>query len=160
MADVLPFPFATLQEFKDRWPDAPVGIDAHATVLLEDASQFILDLVPAAGSASEATRRRVVCAVVRRSMEAGASEGAGLETFQQSAGPFSYSAKPANPHGDFYLTKAEKQALSGAQKAFSVPIGGATGPYHAEWCSLNFGANYCSCGADIAGYPIYGDGVA
>lgn len=27
---------------------------------------------------------------------------------------------------------------------------------HAEWCSLNFGANYCDCGANLAGYPIFG----
>ena len=26
---------------------------------------------------------------------------------------------------------------------------------HLDWCSINFGALYCSCGADIAGYPIY-----
>lgn len=30
---------------------------------------------------------------------------------------------------------------------------------HLPWCSLNFGATYCSCGADIAGWPIYEDGV-
>lgn len=26
---------------------------------------------------------------------------------------------------------------------------------HLAWCSLYFGASWCSCGADIAGYPIY-----
>src|SRR5690606_26287011 len=26
---------------------------------------------------------------------------------------------------------------------------------HLPWCSLAFGATYCSCGADIAGFPIY-----
>ena len=29
---------------------------------------------------------------------------------------------------------------------------------HLPWCSLAFGALYCSCGADIAGYPIYEGG--
>jgi hypothetical protein len=29
--------------------------------------------------------------------------------------------------------------------------------WHALWCSLNLGGDYCSCGADIAGYPIYED---
>lgn len=33
----------------------------------------------------------------------------------------------------------------------TAPVG--TG--HAPWCATMFGANYCSCGADIAGYPIY-----
>lgn len=27
---------------------------------------------------------------------------------------------------------------------------------HAEWCAVNFDANYCDCGANIAGYPIFG----
>lgn len=26
---------------------------------------------------------------------------------------------------------------------------------HLPWCSSYFGADYCSCGVDIAGYPIY-----
>lgn len=40
--------------------------------------------------------------------------------------------------------------------AFSVDMFSAVGSVHAAWCSLNFGATYCSCGADIAGYPILG----
>lgn len=31
----------------------------------------------------------------------------------------------------------------------------ASATVHMPWCALNFGALYCSCGADIAGYPIY-----
>ena len=151
-----PFPFATLQEFKDRWPDFPAGADTHATVLLEDASQFILDTVPAAENAVAATRRRIVCAVVRRSMTAAAGDMAGLESYQSSTGPFSMSAKPVNPHGDFYLTKQEKQALGhGKQQAFGVSIGGLGPVVHLPWCDLNFGGATCSCGADIAGEPIY-----
>lgn len=30
-----------------------------------------------------------------------------------------------------------------------------TGTAHLAWCSLYFGANYCSCGVDIAGFPIF-----
>lgn len=29
---------------------------------------------------------------------------------------------------------------------------------HLPWCALSLGANYCSCGADIAGYPIFEGG--
>ncbi|HET8537609.1 MAG TPA: hypothetical protein VFL73_10570 [Solirubrobacteraceae bacterium] len=32
----------------------------------------------------------------------------------------------------------------------------SVGSTHAPWCSLAFGANYCDCGADIAGFPLYG----
>lgn len=155
MTEVFPYPFATLEELKARWPDFPVGADAHATVLLEDASQFILDTVPSAALASESTRRRIVCAVVRRAIPSQSGYD-GMESVQESAGPFSQTFKPVNPAGDFYLTKAEKQALgAGAQKAFGIQIAGGCGPIHLPWCNLNFGATYCSCGTDIAGEPIY-----
>ncbi|MCC3277530.1 hypothetical protein LJ753_16825 [Arthrobacter sp. zg-Y20] len=153
MADVTPFPFANVDDLKARWPDFPTGAEAHAMVLLEDASQFILDTVPTAANATEATRRRVVCAVVRRAMPV---QDAGMESIQQTAGPFSQLVKPVNPNGDFYLTKQEQTALgAGAVRAFGVPVGGAPCSSHVPWCNLNFGARYCSCGADIAGEPIY-----
>lgn len=156
MVEVLPFPFATLDELKQRWPDFPAGADAHANILLDDASQFILDTVPAAGGATESTRRRIVCAVVKRSMEAGAADTAGLDTFQSGTGPFQFGGKVANPSGDFYLTKQERKALGdGKQQAFGVQIAGPLASVHLPWCNLNFGALYCSCGADIAGEPIY-----
>jgi len=151
-----PFPFATLDEFKARWPDFPAGADAHATVLLEDASQFILDTVPAAETAAAATRRRIVCAVVRRSMSAEASDMAGFDTFQAGGGPFQVGGKVSNPSGDFYLTKQEKQALgAGKQQAFGVQIAGTGSSQHLPWCDIYFGGATCSCGADIAGEPIY-----
>ena len=43
-------------------------------------------------------------------------------------------------------------AVAGA--AFSITPGGRAN-LHLPWCSLMFGATYCSCGVDIAGYPIY-----
>jgi hypothetical protein len=39
--------------------------------------------------------------------------------------------------------------------AFAIDTVG-TGFYHADICSLNFGATYCSCGASLSlGYPLY-----
>ncbi len=41
-----------------------------------------------------------------------------------------------------------------AGTAFSIiPSGGTCA--HLPWCSLMMGANWCSCGTDIAGYPIF-----
>jgi hypothetical protein len=83
-------------------------------------------------------------------------EFVGMESSQSSTGPFQDTFRPTNPHGDFYLTKQEKSALGGgAQRAFGVNIGATATVVHAPWCNLNFGATYCSCGADIAGEPIY-----
>ena len=31
----------------------------------------------------------------------------------------------------------------------------SAGTVHLPWCALSFGAVYCSCGVDIAGYPIF-----
>ena len=41
--------------------------------------------------------------------------------------------------------------------AFSVSMVGSSS-MHLPWCSLNFGALYCSCGVDIAGVPIFEGG--
>jgi hypothetical protein len=41
--------------------------------------------------------------------------------------------------------------------AFSIDTLGADS-MHLPWCSLNFGANYCSCGVDIAGTPVFEGG--
>lgn len=151
---VKPYPFATVDELKARWPDIPAGAEDHAKTLLADASDFILDTVPSAAEAPASTRRRVVCAVVRRAMEAGLGGGAAQASI--AAGPFSMNQSPVNPHGDFYLTRNEKLALGrGRQKAFSVPVGGAETVRHRPWCALVFAAEYCSCGADVAGEPIY-----
>ena len=40
--------------------------------------------------------------------------------------------------------------------AFSVSLAPDVLAIHADTCSLYFGALYCSCGADIAGVPIFG----
>ena len=41
--------------------------------------------------------------------------------------------------------------------AFSIDTVGAS-TFHLSWCSASLGALYCSCGADIAGRPIYEGG--
>ena len=148
MADALaPVPFATAQELRARWPDMPPGSDEHAGVLLEDASQFIMDVCPTAANVTAATRRRVVCSVVRRSMESAVPAGGDQHT--QTAGPFSQSFTASNPSGDFYLTKTERKALGeGEQRAFTVAVAGSATVEHRPWCSVMFGA-YCSCGAEL-----------
>ena len=44
--------------------------------------------------------------------------------------------------------------LTDAKGAFALDMAGI-GSIHLPWCSLAFGAVYCSCGVDIAGEPIY-----
>lgn len=47
--------------------------------------------------------------------------------------------------------------LTDPQGAFSIDMVGAAST-HLPWCSLFFGATYCSCGVDIAGTPIFEGG--
>ncbi|MDH5134067.1 MULTISPECIES: Gp19/Gp15/Gp42 family protein [unclassified Microbacterium] len=39
--------------------------------------------------------------------------------------------------------------------AFAIDMVPSLGSAHLPWCSLAFGATYCSCGVDIAGKPIF-----
>jgi hypothetical protein len=49
--------------------------------------------------------------------------------------------------------------LTETNGAFSVDMVGSSA-IHALWCASVFGALYCSCGADLAGSPIFGgDGL-
>lgn len=43
-------------------------------------------------------------------------------------------------------------------RAFSFRPTGSGSSVHLPWCSLLMGALYCSCGADIAGAPLYEQG--
>ena len=122
-------PFADVDDLRARWPDMPPGADAYAATLLLDASQFVVDVVPSAVSASDLTLKRVTCAVVRRSMQT-PDDLLGMESTNFQDGPFSAQRRPVNPHGDFYLTSQEKRVLGlGRQVAFEVDLlgGGVVG---------------------------------
>ena len=103
-----------------------------------------------------AEARLVLVGAVKRWAEAGAGA-----IQSQAAGIFSQTLDTRQRTG-FNLWPSEISALQdicrsinpNAGKAFSIdtaPTGGA----HLPWCSLAFGALWCSCGADIAGEPIY-----
>src|SRR5699024_11871556 len=40
-------------------------------------------------------------------------------------------------------------------QAFSIGVLSASAVDHLPWCSLWFTGKWCSCGTDIAGFPIY-----
>lgn len=45
----------------------------------------------------------------------------------------------------------------GQQEAYSIDTAARAGSSHVPWCNLAFGASWCSCGADLAGFPLYED---
>lgn len=79
-------------------------------------------------------------------------------TGQEATGPFSGSNTITfggdNP-GALTLLPSELDALAAPDSAksgavFSISMLGSPGPgIHRPWCSLAFGARYCSCGSDI-----------
>lgn len=109
---------------------------------------------PTADKLSEA--RLVLIGAVKRWVEAGSGA---LQS--QNAGPFGMTVDTRQRTG-FNLWPSEitdLQAIcAGAptgRLAFSVDTV-STDVTHSETCSINFGALYCDCGADIAGYPLFG----
>lgn len=85
---------------------------------------------------------------------------AGTGAFQsESTGSYSYSIDSRQQRKSmFWPSEIEQlQDLCGSRTsggAFAIDTVGGTS-IHAEVCALRFGALYCSCGADIAGFPLY-----
>jgi hypothetical protein len=82
--------------------------------------------------------------------------GTGITT-TQTAGPYGMTVDTKTTPR-FWPT--EIQELQGmclgteGTGAFTVDMVGC-GVVHADICSMYFGATYCSCGADIAGFPLW-----
>lgn len=100
--------------------------------------------------------RLVLIGAVKRWAETGSGS---LQS--QTAGPFGMQVDTRQRTG-FNLWPSEIEALqeicsTGAtgREAFAIDTAGAVGVTHAESCALNFGALYCDCGADIAGFPLF-----
>lgn len=89
----------------------------------------------------------------------------GIRTIQDSTGGvFSGSTTFAgsNP-GALYLEEWERAQLrppgkAGRGQAFSISVGGNPASAHLPWCTLHMGGTVCSCGAILAGHPIYEGG--
>jgi hypothetical protein len=78
----------------------------------------------------------------------------------QTAGPFGQVIDTRQRTG-FNLWPSEIKVLQEICStgeiagAFSLDVAPPNTGAHAPWCSLAFGATYCSCGYDIAGFPLY-----
>jgi len=130
-------PFATVVDLEEAWRPLSADEQKRATYLLGKASRQLRaeasDLDARTVLAPEdpdyldpALVKDVVCAMVKRVMEAeasGLSAGGPVESWQTSVGPFQDSFRYTNPTGDMYLTKAEKRLLGvGGQAVFTVSM--------------------------------------
>lgn len=110
---------------------------------------------PTAGQLAEA--KLALVGIAKRWSDA----GSGAFT-QQTAGVFSVSSDTRQragynlrPDEIEQLQEICKTGSSTGRMAFSVDTAPSGAGRHLPWCNLMFGATYCSCGVDIAGYPIY-----
>ena len=122
--------FATVEDLEARWRGLSEQERTRAAVLLGDATDLIKASAPRWSHASEATRRRVCCAVVKRALQAeqggadGLPEPRGLVSSEtHTTGPFSDQYAYANPEGDLFLRAPELRQLGGRRSgAFEVDL--------------------------------------
>jgi hypothetical protein len=151
-------PFATIAATK---ANAMIE-DAEAWAILTAPCLSSLTVAPD-GETTEAAEIRTgkvaaVKAILRGAILRWNDAGSGAIT-QESVGPFGHSIDTRQARKSMFwpseITELQGICSNGdSSKAFSVDVLGAD-TAHLPWCSLNFGAAYCSCGVDIAGVPIY-----
>lgn len=131
MADLTPF--ATKAELAAYWRTLTADEQTRADILLALASNRLrltaegddidLDAKAEASEAYKTTLRWVVMEAVKRAMQTGVDQPS-VESYQQTAGPYSENFKYVNPTGDLFFRKSELAdlGLSGQQtlKAFML----------------------------------------
>ena len=139
--------------------------EAKATAMIEDAEAMAALAAPCIaeeGFSDDATLVAGVKAILRGAVLRWNEAGSGAVT-QQAAGAFQQSIDTRQQRrGMFWPSEiAELRDLcerfnDNPEGAFSVDTLGAGGVVHQPWCSVAFGATYCSCGAALSGaYPLY-----
>lgn len=154
----------TFLEPSDLTPFADIDT-AKAEAMIEDAeAQAMLvapclgddELDPALTEIQVAAVRSYLRGAILRWNEAGTGIRQSITT-----GPFGETTDTTQQRkGMFWpseITNLQDICSNGEKgKAFSVDTVGCYG-IHSPICSLHFGALYCSCGANIAGFPLYED---
>lgn len=113
----MPDPFATTTDLAARWPSYPAAQAGYATTLLADASTMIRERWPdvdarvTSGALLAASLTRVVTAMVKTAMLNPDSEG--LESRDQTVGPFGERRTFTNPNGSLYFTADMVRLLDG-----------------------------------------------
>jgi hypothetical protein len=119
-------PFASATDLEARWKPLSADETARAGVLLAAASRMIrrtyrtVDARIAAGEINSEDVVDVVTAMVKRVMIR--SDVEGLESRSETAGPWSYQDKFANPLGNMYMTADDKSVFASVNSggAFSI----------------------------------------
>lgn len=119
-------PFATVADLQARWRPLSDQERQRAEVLIGDVTDLIMATCPRWDKATELTRRRITCAVVKRAMQGDLGMGSSnlgaypeprgtLSAESHTTGPYSDNYTYHNPDGDLFLKAKEIQALGGAR---------------------------------------------
>lgn len=138
-------PFATIDE-------------AKAEAMIEDALAMAELVAPCIAAADFDERKAAAAkAILRGAILRWHDSGSGAVS-QQVAGPFQQSLDTRQPRRALFWPSEIEQL----QKLCSTDDGGAWSydtvsgeTVHADVCALNLGADYCSCGAILAGFPLW-----
>lgn len=117
--------FATVADLEAGWRTLTASEQNRAETLLGRASTILSSAVDVvAGDETQAELlMSICCSMVQRAMSVGDAFGVTQQT--QTAGSFSHSTSYANPTGDLYLTKQERQLLGiGGRQAGFKSLGG------------------------------------
>ena len=105
--------FALVSDIEARWRDLSTAEESRASVLIDDASAMLEQLVDVdpTDTKQAALLKTVCCNMVIRSMNATESDAFGVANTSMTAGSYMQSWTYSNPTGDLYLTKMEKRLL-------------------------------------------------
>jgi hypothetical protein len=130
---------------------------AKAEAMIEDAEAMAVLAAPCI-TAGDFSYVAAVRAILRGAVLRWNDSGSGALQ-AQTAGPFGQTLDTRQQRrGMFWPSEIEQlQGLCRTETsgAFAIDTAPGSGSAHVPWCSLLLGATYCSCGADIAGVPIY-----
>lgn len=154
---------ADLAPFADIWPakaDAMID-DAEATAILIAPCITTLHTVPDGETEADAALRLGKIAAVKATLRAAIlrwNESGTGAVQSQTVGPFGSTLDTRVQRRSLFwpseIEQLQSMCESASGGAFAIDTWGVD-TIHQPWCSLAFDATYCSCGADIAGYPIY-----
>jgi hypothetical protein len=132
--------------------------DVKAQAMIDDALALAARVAPCILDATftyDGAAKAIIRGAILRWNDAGSGA---LQS--ETAGDYSYTRDTRQPRrGLFWPSEIEQlqDLCKGEQTsgAFSIDTAGTTITIHADICAINFGATYCSCGADLAGYSLW-----
>lgn len=141
----------------DLTPFAPDLSSTKATPMIEDALAMAGLVAPCVLDADlDEAKQQAAKAVIRGAILRWHESGSGAVS-QQAAGPYSQAIDTRQPRRAMFwpseiemLQKICSETSAGGS-AWSYDTFGSCVIQHADVCAINFGADYCSCGAILTG---------